>query len=88
MFFPGSRYQNLQPVQVTLNGQTFNAVPIPLPIQRTLLGYHPRQDMQRLDHIAGHYLGDPTAFWELCEVNQTICPDALAKHSLVGIPVS
>jgi hypothetical protein len=72
---------------VTLQGRTVTVTNIPLPVDRSLLGYHRRQDLQRLDHIANAYLNDPTAFWKLCEMNQSICPDALAVHDLIGVPI-
>jgi hypothetical protein len=42
---------------------------------------------QRLDLIGAHYLADATAFWRLCDVSDTIAPDALAVRALVPIPV-
>ena len=87
MFFPGSRYINAGTIQVTVGGVQVTATNIPPPVSRTLLGYHRRQYMQRLDLIASNYLSDPTAFWQLCEMNETICPDALAMHELIGVPV-
>jgi hypothetical protein len=87
MFFEGSRYQTAGSVTCTLpDGRMVSATKIPRPTVRTLLGYHRRDDLQRLDHIAYHYLQDASAFWRLCDANGTPCPDALAARRLVGVP--
>lgn len=87
MFFPGSRYQNLVPYTVTRRGGAIVTVTrLPLPAQMPLIGYHQRHQGQRLDLIAAHYLVDPTTFWKLCDANNTVVPDALATHDLIGIP--
>ncbi len=87
MFFPGSRYINQATYQVTRqDGTTVSVVRWPSPVQNPLLGYYPRQNTQRLDQIASHFLSDATAFWQLCDVSDTPVPDALAIRTLVGIP--
>jgi hypothetical protein len=87
MFFPGSRYANAGTYTVTLpGGRMVAATRIPLPSPGTLIGYHRRLEGQRLDLIAYHYLADATAFWRLCDTNDTMVPDALAAHDLIGIP--
>lgn len=88
MFFPGSRYENEGTIIVELaDGRIVSATKIPRPKTRQLLGYHRREDVHRLDHIAAHYLKDATATWKLCEANESVCPDALAVHDLVGVPI-
>jgi hypothetical protein len=87
MFFPGSRYIREETYTVRLpNGAEVRATTLPLSHSRALLGYHPRLEGQRLDHIANRFLADPTASWQLCEANGTIAPDALAARALVAIP--
>ena len=87
MFFPGSRYQNLGSYSVTRSdGKTVRVTRLPMPAQGRVMGYHPRLEGQRLDHIASHYLADATAFWRLCDANGSVVPDTLAAASLVGIP--
>jgi hypothetical protein len=87
MFFPGSRYETTGTYTVTLpNGQTIRATKLPQPRQTRILGYHRRLEGQRLDLIANRYLKDPTAFWQLCDANETIVPEALAARDLIGIP--
>jgi len=87
MFSAGSRYESMQTYDVTTkDGRKVTAVRLPLPVPGNLLGYHRRSSGQRLDHIASHYLSDATAFWRLCNVNNSITPDSLASRDLVGIP--
>lgn len=86
MFFPGSRYSNLTQYQVTRNGAVVTATRLPLPSSNPVVGFFARQNTQRLDAIATHFLSDPTTFWQLCDANDAMSPDALAVHPLVGIP--
>lgn len=86
MFFQGSRYINMTEYRVTLpNGATVAVTTLPLPAQTPLQGSFPRQNSQRLDQIAYHFLSDATAFWQLCDANNTPVPDALAVQPTVGI---
>lgn len=87
MFFPNSRYANLVTYQATMSdGSVVTAVRLPLPAQTALTGYFPRQNNQRLDLIASYFLADATTFWQLCDANNAVAPDALAVHSQIGIP--
>lgn len=86
MFFSGSRYKKVGTYQVTRSDRTITVTKIPLPSNRPLLGYHRRLEGQRLDLIASNHLKDPTSFWQLCDANNTVVPDALASRNLIGIP--
>lgn len=90
MFFPGSRYEKTGTYPVVQPDGTRVAVtrlPLPpRPEELRLLGFHPRRDAQRLDAIANHYLGDPTAFWRLADANNAVVPDALAVRRMIGVP--
>jgi len=87
MFFPGSRYLNLVSYTVKkADGTLVPVIRLPLPVQTTVLGYHPRHQRERLDLIAYHFLFDATTFWRLCDANNAMVPDALAAHDLIGIP--
>ena len=90
MFFAGSRYEKTGTYQATRpDGVVVVVARLPVasrPEDVALRGYHPRQEGQRLDHVANHYLADPTAFWRLCDANDAIVPDALGARSLIGIP--
>ena len=63
--------------------QALTAAAVP---PQTRLGEHLRQDGQRLDHLAGFYLGDPNGFWRIAEINDAILPDALALVRSITIP--
>lgn len=87
MFYTGSRYQNTGSYTITrADGTVVSVARLPLPLAKPVIGYHRRQLAQRLDLIAYRYLSDATAFWQLCDANNTMVPDALAAHDLVGIP--
>lgn len=87
MFTPNSRYANAGTYQVPLaDGSVVTATRIPLPESRHPIGMHPRAEGERLDLTAYRYLQDPTRFWQLCEANDAVVPDALAQHDLIAIP--
>jgi len=88
MFSSRSRYFKMPVDTVTLpDGRQGAAVRFPVRRVPSLLGYHRRLDGQRLDHIANFYLQDPSAFWRLCDANQTISADALGARELIAVPV-
>jgi hypothetical protein len=88
MIFAGSRYQNTGTYAVTRpDGTLVTALRLPLPRPAVLRGYHQhRADAGRLDLVANFFLKDATAFWQLCDANNAMVPDALAVRDLIGIP--
>ncbi len=87
MFFPTSRYAKAGTYSVTgPDGTPVLVTRIPRPLESPLAGYHRRHEGQRLDLIAAHYLSDATAFWQLCDANDAVVPDALSVAELVGVP--
>ncbi|HEX2047673.1 MAG TPA: hypothetical protein VHF27_07910 [Acidimicrobiales bacterium] len=90
MFFPGSRYEKVGTYLFTVPDGTQVAVsrlPLPpLPGRQRLLGFHRRLEGQRLDHVANHYLNNPTTFWRLCDANGAVSPDALGRRALIAVP--
>lgn len=87
MFFPGSRYINQPKYQTKLaDGTTVTLVVPPLPTTPALIGYHTRQQGQRLDLMANYYLNDATQFWVFCDANDAVVPDALSTHIQLGVP--
>lgn len=86
MFSNNSRYAAAGTYTVALRGKTITATRIPPPVRLPLVGYHTRLDGQRLDLIAARYLTDATAFWRLCDANNSLAPDALGASEKVGIP--
>lgn len=51
------------------------------------LGRHKLRQGQRLDHLAGHYLGDAAGFWRIAESNDAMTAEAALDTPLVRIPV-
>jgi hypothetical protein len=87
MFFAGSRYLNAGTYTVTTSsGQVVTVTRLPPPQTAPVVGYYRRLQGQRLDLVANRYVGDPTAFWKLCDANGSVVPDALAGHALIAIP--
>ena len=88
MIFPGSRYQKTGTYTVKkADGTAVAALALPLPGPALLQGYcRRRAETQRLDLIANYFLTDATAFWQLCDANNVVVPDALAARDLIGIP--
>lgn len=88
MFKPPSRYATAETYAVRMpDGRTVTAVRLPVRDRPAVAAFHQRIQTQRLDLIGAHYLADATAFWRLCDVSDTIAPDALAVRALVPIPV-
>ena len=87
MFFSGSRYLNQATYTVVLaDGTLASVVKLPLPVTAPLAGFHRKLQSERLDLIANYYLNDATTFWRLCDANNSMMPDALGVHALIGTP--
>lgn len=50
------------------------------------LGVHVRRDGERLDHLAWLYLRNPTGFWQICDANDAMLPEALTDARCIDIP--
>ncbi len=50
---------------------------VPPPENFQLLQEHTVVQGDRLDNLAGQYLGDSTLFWRLCDANRAMRPDDL-----------
>ena len=87
MFLSNSRYSTVATYTVrNARGTTVTACRFPVRPRPPVRGHHTRGDGQRLDGIAAHYLGDPTAFWRLCDAADALVPDALAARERVPVP--
>jgi hypothetical protein len=87
VFDPNSRYADVGPYTVVDGrGRIVAVVPAFEPPVQEPLGVHLRLEGQRLDHLAGRYLGDPTQFWRICELSNVMLPDALAENREIPIP--
>jgi len=87
MFFAGSRYLAAGTYSALLpDGSRIVVVRIPARRTDRGLGYHRRLEGQRLDQVAGHFLGDATTFWRICDAATGVLPDAIASRELLPIP--
>jgi hypothetical protein len=82
-FGPNSRYHGLPTATYVMpDGRTVVYVRrrFILPPERfALLQEHEVYQGDRLDVLAAHYLGDPQAFWRICDANVAIRPDELTE---------
>jgi hypothetical protein len=52
---------------------------VPQPESFQLLQEHTIVQGDRLDNLAGTYLGDSTLFWRLCDANRAVRPEVLTE---------
>ncbi len=87
MFASNSRYYKAGTyVTKGPRGEDVTVTRIPAPRREPLAGSQRRQDGQRLDLIAFHFLKDASQFWRLCDVSDAPVPDVLGNGEYVGIP--
>jgi hypothetical protein len=89
IFQSGSRYLKYASLVTAVDrrGRTVTCLtPARLPVQ-VELGKHRLKAEQRLDHLAQHYLADPTAFWRIAFQNDAMTPDQVAEVEFLSIPV-
>jgi hypothetical protein len=87
MFDANSRYAGLTMYAVTdRRGRAVMLVTTPEAPDEPLLGYHRRHQGERLDHLAGAYLGGGERWWRICELADVMLPDALAEAREIPIP--
>ena len=88
MFTNNSRYKNSETYSLRdRHGRDVRVVAVPDPRPQQFRGYHPRKQGQRLDHLAAHYLDEPTAFWRICDANDAMLPEALSEQRETIIPL-
>ncbi len=83
-FAPTSRYSGVATATITTpDGRIITYVTrrvVPQPSAFATLQTITIKDGDRLDIIAAQYLGDPTAFWRICDANGAIRPDSLIEE--------
>ncbi|MBH5369762.1 LysM peptidoglycan-binding domain-containing protein [Bradyrhizobium glycinis] len=83
LFGPASRYFGLATTSLqTRDGQTVIYLTrrfLPQADQLALLQTHRVVQGERLDNIAAQFLGDPEAFWRLCDANNAMRPNELTE---------
>jgi nucleoid-associated protein YgaU len=85
MSFPlNSRYHDVETVRRTLSDgseQVWLARRLPPdPDSLVTVQEHRVSDGDRLDNIAAARLGDPELYWQICDANRAIRPDALTEE--------
>jgi len=80
-FAPTSRYANIEQAQLTLPcGRIVVYLRrrfAPPPESFSEIQTHIVHQGDRLDNLAGHYLGDAEQFWRICDANNAMHPDDL-----------
>jgi hypothetical protein len=83
VFPPTSRYFGLPTATLTTpDGKTIIYLTrrfVPSASQFALLQVHTVTQAERLDNIAAQFLGDPEAFWRLCDANNAMRPEELTE---------
>jgi hypothetical protein len=83
LFPPTSRYFGLATATLeTTDGKTIIYLTrrvLPSADQLALIQLHTVIQGERLDNIAAQYLGDPEAFWRLCDANNAMRPEELTE---------
>ena len=82
-FPPTSRYSGIEIISLTRADGVVVAYLrrrfVPSPDRFALLHDHTVTEGERLDHLAGRELGDPEAFWRICDANAAMRPDDLTE---------
>ena len=84
-FPPTSRYHDIE--VATLDAPDGRVIAylrrrfVPQPERFALLREHIVHAGERLDHLAGQYLGDPEQFWRIADANGAIAPETLTDEA-------
>lgn len=88
MFDSKSRYKKQEQYNVKDGrGRDVPVVVCPDAPVQSLLGIHVLKQGQRLDLLAAKYINNPTGFWQICQLNDAMLPEALSEQREIAIPV-
>lgn len=83
LFAPNSRYYGIDTGTLARPGQPpivyVQRRFVPAPERFQVLQEHTVVQGDRLDNLAGQYLGDATLFWRLCDANRAMRPAELTE---------
>ncbi len=84
MFDPDSRYAPIETAtHVMPDGREVRFVRrrfVPPADAGATLAEHPTTEGDRLDNVTARYLGDPLAFWRVCDANLVVHPAELTDE--------
>jgi len=94
LFPPTSRYHGLGASRTTgPDGTPMTYMRrrfVPPPERFTDVAEHEVAAGDRLDNLAARYLGDPLAYWRICDANRAVRPDELTevagRHLRITLP--
>lgn len=78
-----SRYHATETATLERDGHTVVYLKrrfVPPPESLAVLGEHTVVQGERLDQIAGRFLGDPEQFWRLADANRALDPEELTEE--------
>jgi hypothetical protein len=88
MFDEKSRYKNQQEYEVKdRRGRAVKVVVVPNALAQTTLGFHLLKQGERADHLAARYINNPTGFWRICDLNDSMLLETLSEQKEIAIPV-
>lgn len=61
---------------------------VPAPETMTVIREHSVQGGDRLDKLAARYLGDAELFWQICDANRAMQPQALTETAGVTVVIA
>ena len=87
MFDPTSRYYEIETARLSVFGSDGQERQItykrrrfiPMSEGNVVLLEHLVGQQDRLDNVTNAYLGDPTQFWRVCDVNHVLLPCELTR---------
>ncbi len=84
LFPPASRYHGVELARLERPDGTaviyLRRRFVPPPERFALVREHPVREGDRIDNLAGQYLGDPELFWQLADANNALHPDELTAE--------
>ena len=91
-FGPNSRYHMVETTTFTdTDGETVVHLRrrfVPAPETMTRIREHAVQGGDRLDKLAAQYYGDPELYWQICDANRAMAPQALTATAGVRIVIA
>jgi len=91
LFSITSRYKSIETASLDNHGETVVYIRrrfLPQADNFSLLQVYTVKEGDRLDNIANQFLGDPEKFWQLCDANTVMHPEALTATPGTAINIT